>query len=227
MSMSRDYSKGKIYLIKNNVNDLVYVGSTTLPLGRRFKQHKDDSRKLDKQHWKLYEAFTSLGVQNFCIELIEKYPCESMSELLQREGFFIRTMNSIEKGYNKTLSGRTIQEYKQDNKDRILERDRRSAREYYRKNTDAVLQHNKEYRSRPDVQQRIQAYAKEYSITHKQEKQEYNKLYKELKGDVIRARAGELITCEHCNKQVRRDHRKKHTMRCTKSIVASSIEHTS
>lgn len=215
--MARDYSKGKIYLIKNSVNDLVYVGSTTVSLQRRLRLHKEDSIKPACQHWKLYQAFSSIGLQNFSIELIENFPCSQQSELLRREGYFIRHFNSIEKGYNTLLSGRTVQEYKKDNRELILERDRLHSREYYNKNIDIIKEKSKLYYARPEVKKRCQEYNKQYNIEHKEEIQQYNKAYMALKGDAVRAKAGEMVTCEHCGKQVRRDYKKKHIVRCTKS----------
>lgn len=221
LKMSRDYSKGKIYLIRNSVNDLVYVGSTTQSLGKRFKLHKEDSTKPNKQHWKLYDAFSNLGTAQFRIELIEKFPCSEYSELLRREGFFIRHFNSIENGYNTILSGRTAAEYKQDNRERILERDRQHSLEYRHKNLDMVSQKAKLYYARPEVKERKQAYAKQYNKEHTEDKHEYNKAYMAAKGDVVRARASESVTCEHCGKEIRRDYKKKHIARCTKPTIST------
>ena len=39
-----DYKNGKIYQILNNVNDAVYVGSTTQPLCKRLYNHKQNSK---------------------------------------------------------------------------------------------------------------------------------------------------------------------------------------
>ena len=39
-----DYRNGKIYIIRNHCNDLVYVGSTTQSLSRRFSKHKADCK---------------------------------------------------------------------------------------------------------------------------------------------------------------------------------------
>ena len=39
------YENGKIYVIRNNINDMVYVGSTCNLLHKRFHQHKLDMKK--------------------------------------------------------------------------------------------------------------------------------------------------------------------------------------
>ena len=36
----KDFSKGKIYCIRNNIDDEIYIGSTTQPLSKRFKNIK-------------------------------------------------------------------------------------------------------------------------------------------------------------------------------------------
>ena len=51
-----NYADGKIYTIRNrNDTTLIYVGSTTQPLYKRFYSHKKDSEKKDKYpNHKLY-----------------------------------------------------------------------------------------------------------------------------------------------------------------------------
>ena len=35
------YTNGKIYQITNNLNDMIYIGSTCLPLRKRWYNHKN------------------------------------------------------------------------------------------------------------------------------------------------------------------------------------------
>ena len=42
---SKDYKNGKIYCIRNNINDDIYVGSTTQPLSKRMALHRQDAKK--------------------------------------------------------------------------------------------------------------------------------------------------------------------------------------
>ena len=41
---TKDYSTGKIYVIKNDINDDKYIGSTVWDLERRLKRHKLDMK---------------------------------------------------------------------------------------------------------------------------------------------------------------------------------------
>jgi hypothetical protein len=40
------YTNGKIYQITNNLNDMIYIGSTCLPLRKRWYNHKNDERSV-------------------------------------------------------------------------------------------------------------------------------------------------------------------------------------
>ena len=77
-----DYSQGKIYKIVNTVNDKVYIGSTTCTLAQRMAGHRVWAKT---NRSKIYKAMRCHGVQNFKIELIKDYPCESKKQLEDRE----------------------------------------------------------------------------------------------------------------------------------------------
>ncbi len=106
-----DYSKGQIYIIRNHVNDRVYIGSTTRTLAQRMSHHRHDSKRDEKKHYKIYKAFAELGVENFYIERLEAYPCADVQALTSREGHYIRLYNSFNEGLNGTIAGRTDAEY--------------------------------------------------------------------------------------------------------------------
>jgi hypothetical protein len=53
--MDNKYKNGKIYTIRNRNDDtLIYVGSTVLPLYKRFSNHKIDSKKQKHENRQLY-----------------------------------------------------------------------------------------------------------------------------------------------------------------------------
>ena len=114
----RDYSEGKIYQILNTVTDDVYIGSTTQTLSNRMKNHRSDGKKR-LCHLKIYQAFSKHGVDEFYIELIEKYPCECKEELTAREGFHIRQKKP---SFNSRIAGRFNAEYFQDNREHLIEK---------------------------------------------------------------------------------------------------------
>jgi group I intron endonuclease len=115
----KDYSKGKIYVIRNTVNDLVYVGSTTQLLCQRMTLHRRKAIQLT--HLPLYQAFAEIGVTKFFIELVDIYPCENMEQLLKKEGEYIRQFDSYKNGYNARIAGRAKNEYYTENKETIKE----------------------------------------------------------------------------------------------------------
>ena len=109
-----DYKKGKIYQIKNTIDDDIYVGSTTNTLEGRMKGHKGSAQYTKcKQHMILYKKMNEYGFDKFFVELIEEYPCNSKIELGAREGHWIKERGTL----NKIIQGRTKQEWNAENKD--------------------------------------------------------------------------------------------------------------
>jgi len=117
-----NYQNGRIYQILNHINDDIYVGSTTQSLSKRFSWHKGDSTKEKKQNYKLYRAMKEIGSENFYIELIENYPCNTKEELIAREQYYIRERGTL----NSLIPGRNLAEYKIECRDQILQNKRLS-----------------------------------------------------------------------------------------------------
>ena len=61
--------------------------------------------------------FDEYAVENCKIELIENYPCANREELLKREGHHIKNNECL----NRCVAGRTINEWKEDNKEHYEE----------------------------------------------------------------------------------------------------------
>ena len=115
------YADGKIYCIRAPGTDEVYIGSTTRPLSERMASHRSHYKnwKGGKGHY--VSSFKLIEMEGAYIELIEDCPCDSKEQLNRREGEVIRaSANCI----NKSIAGRTMVEYRADNKEAILERDR-------------------------------------------------------------------------------------------------------
>ena len=82
-----------IYSITNLLNGKVYVGQTTRTLKRRFKEHKQDFFS------KVGKDIREYGAENFSAEILEE--CQNISELNEREMFWIKKFNSRQpNGYN-------------------------------------------------------------------------------------------------------------------------------
>ena len=95
---------GKIYIIKNSINDKVYVGQTIQMLHTRFLNHLTASQLEDT---KFYRAIKKYGSENFYIELIEKVSYEALDE---KEIYWISYFDSYKNGYNSTLGGQGVRE---------------------------------------------------------------------------------------------------------------------
>ena len=93
---------GSIYIIKNKINDKVYVGQTTQKVEERFKQHLK-RLKLETKKYKIYDAMRKYGKDNFYFETIKKdIPLEKLNDT---EIYYIEKYNSYYNGYNSTLGG--------------------------------------------------------------------------------------------------------------------------
>ena len=70
-----------------------------------------------KRNRKIYTK-REFGKENFYIELIEEYPCENIEQLNKREGELIRELKPV---LNTQVAGRTIKEWREDNKEYLRE----------------------------------------------------------------------------------------------------------
>ena len=155
----QNFQNGKIYIIRNRINDLIYIGSTCQSLSQRMVQHRRDMNVKRCQKWKLYQQMRELHKDNFYIELLENYPCNTRNELNRKEGEYIRNYQSK---LNRIIAGRTDKEYREDNKEK--------AKEYH-----------KEYQQTHE--EKLADYQKEYRSTHKEEANTYHRQYYHQKID--------------------------------------------
>jgi group I intron endonuclease len=92
-----------IYRIKCLIDGKEYVGQTTMDICKRWERHK--KCHLNPQ-WhssrgacpKLYSAMRKYGIENFTIKSLDF--ASSTQELNKKELFWIKKLNTIEKGYN-------------------------------------------------------------------------------------------------------------------------------
>lgn len=110
---------GLIYIIRNTINEKVYIGQTTMDVRTRFRSHLKAARKNDKHTRKLYNAINKYGKDNFYYEIIEKrIPIVGLDE---KEINYIKKFNSYKKGYNSTAGGDSPLIYKIEDQETILE----------------------------------------------------------------------------------------------------------
>ena len=104
MSKYSKYHYGKIYKITSVNTDKVYIGSTCRLLEERFSTFENQegheaAYKLCLKGKKNYTTSFEIFKHQECkIEFIEDYKCESNSELLKRETYWInKTKNAVNK----------------------------------------------------------------------------------------------------------------------------------
>jgi hypothetical protein len=120
-----DYSKCMIYKLacKDPTITDVYVGHTTDRYKRkythRFHCMTESSRKYN---YFVYQFIRDHGgFDNWDIIMLEEFPCENIDQALVRERYWFEQLRAT---LNKQVPSRTIQEYKQANRQIINEKKR-------------------------------------------------------------------------------------------------------
>ena len=95
------YQNGKIYIVKNNINDNYYIGSTIQPLRKRLSSHLRDKRCSSS----LSQYVERVKCKCY-IELINDYPCNSKQELEAEEARVLKeyTHNKPLEEYKKCIN---------------------------------------------------------------------------------------------------------------------------
>ena len=177
--MSRDYKNGKIYCIRNNITNDIYVGSSCEKyLSKRWVKHKSKAQANDRdKNMPLYKKMNEIGIENFYIELIENYPCENNDELRAREGHYIRKMATL----NKRVETRTDKEWRE-NKEYVQE----WRKQYYQENKEEIDEKAKKYaEENPD---KVKQQKKDYYERNKEQIREYGKDYRKENEELVKER---------------------------------------
>jgi hypothetical protein len=165
------YQNGKIYSIRSHSRpDLIYIGSTTQALSKRFGKHKAYNDCSSKQIIDLGDSY---------IELVEEFKCENKEQLNRREGEIQRSMECV----NKYIAGRTTLERYQENKENISV----SMKQYYIDNKEEILTHRKKYYT--DNKETISTRKKQYVQDNKDKIASRRKQYKRDNKEAILASA--------------------------------------
>ena len=100
-----EYKNGRIYKIVNDVDDMIYIGSTTQNLSNRMTDHRKPYNISKFKNNKFYEHISKIGGWEHCrIELVELYPCNNKEELLQREYYWQNELKTLTSGLNSKAS---------------------------------------------------------------------------------------------------------------------------
>ena len=183
----KDFSKSIIYkLCCKDVNiKEIYVGSTT-NFTKRKDTHKSSCNNVngEKYNYYVYQFIRENGrFENWEMVLVEKYPCNDVLELKQRERYWI---DELRAELNKIIPSRTYKEWYDDNKDKLRER----KREYYRDNKNKIREKRKQYRE--NNKDKILEKKKAYREANKDKIREKKKAYREANKDKLR----EKCDCE-------------------------------
>ena len=100
---------GKIYKLICNNTGKCYYGSTVFSLDKRLKDHEYQYKSYLKNKSKYVSSFEILAGGNYDIELFENFPCYRKQDLLNREGYYMRNNECV----NKMMTGRSREEYRE------------------------------------------------------------------------------------------------------------------
>jgi len=157
-----NYKDGKIYKIVDNTNGNIYIGSTCCKLlCQRLRQHKNDYNRFINGKKNDMSSFVIIKNNDYYIELIENYPCDSKDELHKRERHFIKTLKCV----NRSIPTRTRKEWKTDNKETLFIKNKE-----YRENKKKQIKE-----SRIKYKGKYSEYLKKYYQINKDEKKDYDK----------------------------------------------------
>lgn len=92
-----------IYIIKNDINNLVYIGQS-VNIKARYWAHVQSAKneKAQDHYTKIHKAMHDLGIEHFSYSILEKCPLEELDE---KEKYYIQKYDSYLHGYNMTLGG--------------------------------------------------------------------------------------------------------------------------
>jgi uncharacterized damage-inducible protein DinB len=163
-----DYKNGRIYKLWSPQGDEIYIGSTVNSLAKRKGEHKTNYNIGNNISSKiLFEKYDDVR-----IELIEEFPCENKQQLNAREGYYIRTLDCV----NKHIAGRTQKEWVEDNKEKIKEQQK----QYIEDNKEHLKNYKKEY------YENNTEHIKEYLENNREKIRERHKIYIENNKEIIK-----------------------------------------
>jgi len=152
----KDFSKGKIYMIRCNKTQLIYIGSTTKQyLSQRMGKHKANYKRWTNGKTNYCGSYDVIKNGDYVILLIESYPCKSNDELRMREQYHIDLnvwcMNKNRAYSTAEQHKAQIKEYYETHKEAITEQ----KKGYYEANKETISKQMKEYRKANKEQRKV------------------------------------------------------------------------
>jgi len=141
-----NYSNGKIYRIVNLDNETIYIGSTTMPLSKRFATHKHrgDGNKIvlvkecpceNNEQLRREEQLCIEGHEGLLVNEVRAYRTEEQKKEQSREG---------QRKYNEANREKSIEyqrKYYEANREKVIE----SKRKYYESNREKRIEIKRKY----------------------------------------------------------------------------------
>lgn len=176
--------KGYIYCIRcHEEPDLVYVGSTTQRLCKRFSDHRTNYKLFLKGKYHNVSSFKVVKYETAYIELIDTVFFDEKEELRAIEGKYIREMDCV----NTRVDGRTSKQYYIDNKEKILQ----SHKEYRDTHKEEIIQKRKD-------------------VVLVEKKRLYDKKYREEHIEELREKDRKTYVCDVCGSTSALQHKARH-----------------
>ena len=124
--MNINYENAKIYKIVDNTSDAIYIGSTCKTLQQRLSKHKNNYKGFKLGKTNNVTVFKILENEDYKIELIKLYPCNTKQELNLEEGKIIKQLRNDKFNIvNRNIAGQTQKQscaqYKKNNRNLINE----------------------------------------------------------------------------------------------------------
>ena len=166
-----DYKNGLIYTIRSQHTDNIYIGSTCQPLYKRFFEHRRKYTRYKKGVPIYISSYKILEFGDGYIELLESYPCNSRMELHKREGELIRQYKDV--CVNMCVAGRTIKQYKMENKEQIKEK----GKQYRMENKEKIKKYREKNKERLTEKHNCDCgghYMLKHKATHEKTKKHLN-----------------------------------------------------
>ena len=215
MNSQNKYANGKIYkIISLDYPDKFYIGSTTKTLDQRWVMHQSDAKRPQKNRCFVYQTLNEMGIDKFAIELVEDYPCDSKSELHQRESYWIKSLQPALNSRNSWVSEEEKKSKGREKAARYRVKNRDKMKVYYTENKEKIKEINAQYRA--NNKNIIRQKKAEYRANNQEKLQVQNAKYRNDNKDKIRIKTLKKSACHICGRTVRFDGMRRHqrTKRC-------------
>lgn len=223
-----NYKNSVIYkLCSKDINiKTIYVGSTANMLRLRKSNHKSSCNNAKGKDYNLYVyqfIRENGGWNNWDIIEIERYSCSDKQELHKRERFYVET---LEAKLNSHIPTRTDKEWKEENKEKLLDYQKKYyeenkekildyQKEYCEENKEKIAEHQKQYYE--ENKEKIIEHQKKYNAENKEHKKDYDKKYREENKEQIKQ------NYENSKEKIAEQRKEKITCECGSKITKVNL----